>query len=197
MVFRHRNITPTVVPLLLAGCCLLALLASVTAPTALAKGGGGACERWGNTPPEQLRVGEARKAVLCLLNAERSAHGLRRLDRNKKLQKAAQKHNQEMLGTGCFAHECPGEPTLEDRLEDIYLVGDVVRWALGENVAWGLKDHGTPRAIVQTWMSSSGHRANILHGDFREVGIGFSAGSPSSNGAPGGIYTADFGLRVD
>ena len=45
-------------------------------------------------------------------------------------------------------------------------------------------------------MSSSGHRANILNRDFRELGVGFSAGTPGGGGKSGGIYTVDFGLRV-
>ena len=43
-------------------------------------------------------------------------------------------------------------------------------------------------------MHSSGHRANILSRDFRELGVGFSAGTPSGGRDPGGIYTTDFGL---
>ena len=42
-------------------------------------------------------------------------------------------------------------------------------------------------------MNSPGHRANILSRVFREIGVGFSAGTPEA-GAPGGIYTTDFGL---
>ena len=45
-------------------------------------------------------------------------------------------------------------------------------------------------------MHSSGHRANILNPDFREVGIGFNTGTPDGSGQPGAIYTTDFGLRV-
>jgi len=195
MAHRRRNITASLI--LLAASCLFALVTWVAAPEALAKGGGSACAKWGKTAPERLQPGQAREAIVCLLNAERSSRGLRPLERNKKLQKAAQRHNEEMLGTGCFAHECPGEPTLDERLEGVsYLVGSLVEWAFGENVAWGLKDRGAPRAIVAAWMDSSGHRANILHRDFREVGVGFSAGTPDSNSDPGGIYTTDFGLRV-
>lgn len=194
MAFRRRTTTFSL--LLLAGCLLFA--ASTAAPRALAKGDASACAQWGDTAPTELTLGQARKAVLCLINAERQAQNLRPLKRSKKLQKAAQRHNEEMLGTGCFSHECPGEPTLDDRLEQIsYLVGGLVKWAFGENVAWGSGgDQGTPRSIVQAWMGSHGHRANILHPDFDEVGVGFSVGTPSSATASGGIYTTDFGLRV-
>lgn len=194
MTSRRRKITAPIAMLVTA--CTLGVVATAGTAPAVA-GEGDACARWGTTAPERLTGGQARKAILCLLNSERTEHGLVALDRNKKLQKAAQRHNREMLGTGCFDHECPGEADLDDRLDAIsYLVGGLLEWAFGENIAWGLKDQGTPRAIVAAWMESPGHRANILHGDYREVGVGFSAGTPDAGNAPGGLYTVDFGLRV-
>jgi len=170
---------------------LLALAATRPAPAAAMS----ACKEWGKTTPDQLRNGQAREAVLCLLNRERDQHGLPALDRNKKLQKAAQRHNERMDGTGCFSHECPGEPALGSRLDD-YLTGGLSAWGIGENCAWGTGETGTPEAIVQAWMASPGHRANILSRDWQEIGVGFSAGSPTSGNADAGIYTTDFGLRV-
>ncbi len=193
MVLRRRNITTVL--LLVAGCLAFSAPASAAAPEA--QGKASACDSFGSTAPDQLSLNQARKAVLCLINAERTSRGLSPLKRDKRLDKAAQRHNVEMLGTGCFAHECPGEPTLDDRLEQIsYIVGGLVEWAFGENVAWGLGQQGSPSSVVAAWMNSSGHRANILNSKFREVGIGFNAGTPDANRAPGGIYTADFGLRV-
>jgi uncharacterized protein YkwD len=156
-----------------------------------------ACQRWGNAPPTQLELNQARKSVLCLLNKKRSRAGLPALRRNARLDAAAQRHNEQMDGTGCFAHECPGEADLGDRLEGVaYLIGGLLRWAFGENVAWGEGSKATPRAIVAAWMNSDGHRDNILSRHFREVGIGFSPGTPNNGEANGGIYTTDFGLRV-
>ena len=53
----------------------------------------------------------------------------------------------------------------------------------------------TPKAIVRAWMRSPGHRHNILNPDFREIGIGFSRGTPSNPGASGSTITTDFGMR--
>ena len=179
---------------LTAAALLLALAASPGAPAASAD----ACQRWGDVQPQQMAPGQARKAVLCFVNRERSSRGLPKLDRSKKLQKAAQRHTEKMRGTGCFAHECPGEGSLTDRLEGVdYLTNGLMRWVYAENVAWGTGDRGTPRAIVQAWMDSSGHRYNILHRDFRDAGVGVLPGTPSSKSAPGGVYTIDFGLAVD
>lgn len=158
---------------------------------------GNACKRWGNASPETLTNGQAREAILCLVNEQRDDAGLPPLERDERLQKAAQRHTHRMNGTGCFAHECSGESALDGRLKSVgYLSGGLSKWAYGENIAWGLRDRGTPRAIVAAWMSSSGHRANILSRSFRELGVGFSSGTPHSKNDPGGIYTTDFGLRV-
>lgn len=177
---------------------MLAAAAVVATPGAFAgKGGSDACAEWGNTPPGQLTTGHARKATLCLLNAERADAGRKPLKRNLKLQNAAQRHNDEMIGTGCFDHECPGELDLGDRLDEIgYLIGGLSRWAFGENIAWGWGGEGTPRSVMGAWMKSPGHRANILNPEFREVGIGFRSGTPEDGGDPGGVYTTDFGRRV-
>jgi uncharacterized protein YkwD len=155
------------------------------------------CDRWGNTNPEQLTRKEARRTIRCLVNAARENAGLRGLDKDRRLQKAAQRHNNEMLGTGCFGHECPGEGALPIRLELVdYLTGGLSRWIYGENVAWGIRDRGTPNSIVAAWLASPSHRANILNTSFRDIGVGFSVGSPNTANAAGGIYTTDFGLRV-
>lgn len=172
---------------------LLALAGSPATPGAAAS----ACGQSGNSKPDSLSTGEARDAILCLVNQERDKVGLPDLDRDKRLQKAAQRHNEQMDGTGCFDHACGGEGDLGARLENVgYLGGGLSRWAYGENIAWGMRGQGTPSSIVDAWMHSSGHRANILSRDFREIGVGFSAGAPGGGGAPGGIYTTDFGLRV-
>ncbi|HEX2129883.1 MAG TPA: CAP domain-containing protein [Solirubrobacterales bacterium] len=194
MALRHRH--------LLAAIGLLALALSVAfasaGPTPAEAGKKRACVAWGKASPTNLETGQARKAVLCLLNKKRRAHGLPALNRSSRLEEAAQRHSDRMDGTGCFSHECPGEPTLESRLEGVnYIIGGLLRWAFGENIAWGESHQGSPKAIVGAWMNSSGHRANILNRSYRHVGVGFTRGTPSSAEGNGGIYTTDFGFRAD
>src|SRR5262245_24155703 len=111
---------------------LFALAASPATPSASAS----ACKKWGKAAPTELRTGQARKAILCLVNKQRDKAGLGDLDRDKKLQKAAQRHNDQMDGTGCFDHECGGEADLDSRLRGVgYLVGGLTQWAFGENIA--------------------------------------------------------------
>jgi uncharacterized protein YkwD len=192
MTFELRKIAPALVALLVA--LLLAIAAGPVSP-ASARGNG--CGPEADASPASLANGTARDVVLCLLNKERAKAGLKSFDNNKRLQKAAQRHNDRMVGTGCFDHECGGEGDLGKRLESVgYLTGGLSRWAYGENIAWGSGDYGTARSIVAAWMNSPPHRMNILSKDFRDIGIGFSSGTPSAGNANGSIYTTDFGLRV-
>jgi uncharacterized protein YkwD len=181
---------------LLAGFALALLVwgASVSTPAASAS----ACDRFGKSDPSKLRSDDARRAIVCLLNQRRDRAGLPDLRPDNRLDRAAQQHNRRMDGTGCFDHACAGESDLGRRLERVgYLGGGLTRWVYGENLAWGADWRGSPAAIVAAWMDSPPHRANILNRSFREVGIGFDTGTPGGDNAPGGIYTVDFGLRVD
>jgi uncharacterized protein YkwD len=69
------------------------------------------------------------------------------------------------------------------------------RWRIGENLAWGSGERATPRSIVQSWMASPPHRANILSHGFREIGIGIAAGAPVKVSGRAATYTTDFGAR--
>ena len=72
----------------------------------------------------------------CLLNRKRDNHGLRSLRRSGRLKKAAQKHTRHMQNHRCFAHECPGEPSVLSRLKRVnYIHNGLRRWSYGENIA--------------------------------------------------------------
>lgn len=156
----------------------------------------GPCNKWGDKLSTEISKGEAREAVFCLLNRERSARGIRRLERDKKLQRASQRHTNYMQSHGCFSHQCQGEPSLTQRLQNVgWLTGGLSRWAYGENIVVGAGDSGTPRSIVNAWMQSAGHRDNILNRTFDEAGVGYSKGTISSRNAVGSVVTADFGFK--
>jgi uncharacterized protein YkwD len=180
------------VSMLAAATALLAF--AVAAPHAGAAGK--SCRLYADAKPRKLSKQHARSAVVCVINGRRSKHGLSPLKRHKKLQRAAQRHTERMEGGNCLAHQCPGEASLEGRLADVgYLVGGLEGWVLAENVAWGFKRRGSPRAIVKAWMQSAPHRSTILSGTFRDIGAGFADGTPSDAHGNGGVYTVDFGVR--
>lgn len=136
----------------------------------------------------------ARKATLCLFNNKRRAHGLKRLKEHRGPLKAAKKHTKQMLKRGCFDHQCPGEGDLVARVSSTSYLPCGCSWGLAENIAYGYGRKSTPKKIVKAWMSSSGHRANILNRSFEHAGIGVKPGSPSGGGNAA-TYTATFGYR--
>ena len=118
--------------------------------------------------------------LLCLLNKTRRAHGLRRLRANARLAKAAVRHSQSMVGRGYFSHDEPGGVGSLDRVRRTGYLSGARAFACGENIGYGQDPTSSPRSMMRAWMDSAPHRANILTGRFREVGIG---GVPGTRGA--------------
>ena len=141
--------------------------------------------------------GKARSAVLCLLNQERRANGLRPLRSDGRLRRAAKRHASHMARADFFDHTTPQGTSMTDRVRRAGYTRGARRWSIGENIAWGVGGLATPRQIVAAWMRSPGHRANILNAGFREIGIGIASGAPVRVHASGGgaTYTTDFGVR--
>jgi uncharacterized protein YkwD len=138
--------------------------------------------------------GEAiRSAVVCLENQIRDDHGLPTLRANTRLRAAADGHSANMVARRFFDHTAPGGVTMVDRIFRAHYASRNSAWSLGENLAWGTGSFATPRHIVEMWMDSPGHRANILKRAYREIGVGVALGTPSG-GSAGATYTTDFGV---
>jgi uncharacterized protein YkwD len=148
--------------------------------------------------PGQVSVTDARDAVLCLMNAQRTARGLKRLRAQPDLAEAAGRFARQMVRDRFFDHTSPGGSTMVSRIKATSYMRDAVRWTVGENLAWGTGTMATPRATVDAWMHSADHRANLLDRGFAEVGIGIAPGAPAELQADetGGTYVTDFGRRV-
>jgi uncharacterized protein YkwD len=146
--------------------------------------------------PTSQNLDLIRAAILCLHNQIRSAHGLPLLKENVKLRKAAAGHSSEMVADGYFDHTTPSGDTFVDRVFASGYVRRTDGWALGENLAWGTGDLATPAGVMNAWMNSAGHKANILKRSYREVGIGIRLGVPSDDSV-GATYTTDFGVKLD
>lgn len=191
MALRVVNST---VPAALAALALVTLLA--VGPQVERASAATACKRFADIPTYEMRKRPARRAVLCLLNRHRSKRGLAELESNRKLQRAAQKHTKYMNKERCFAHECPGERSLEARLRVVdYLTSLLTGASWGENIAYCGGLRGTPRQLVHQWMHSPPHRANILNPIFTDIGIGVLGRIPVKGTPRGGSYTTDFGMR--
>jgi uncharacterized protein YkwD len=135
--------------------------------------------------------------VLVELNAVRRAHGLAPLRRSSPLAAAADVHSRAMGVHGFFRHESRDGSTFWKRVKHFYGSGGYRSWSVGENLLWASRDLTATRA-VKLWMSSPGHRKNILTARWREIGLSAVtvAGAP---GVFGGrdvvIVTTDFGAR--
>src|SRR3954451_24283575 len=140
--------------------------------------------------PDASNLGQMNAAILCLLNAERSAKGMQALHTNGKLGKAARAWANKMVAARFFAHES-GSSTPLTRIKKTGYIKGV--WTIGENIAWGSGSLATPRAIVNGWMHSPPHRANILHAAFRDIGLGIKIGAPGAGLTGGATYVTDFG----
>jgi hypothetical protein len=138
-------------------------------------------------------IGRVRRAIVCLVNRERRAAGLRRVQRDRRLQRAATAHVADMQRQHYFSHRGPGEPDLLARLARVRFPAAMA----GENLATGSGSGSlsTARAVVDAWMHSPGHRANILNGGFRRVGIGIVPAATES-AEPGETVAAEFGTRI-
>ena len=106
--------------------------------------------------------------VIRLVNKIRQENGLKTLSANWELSRVARYKSQDMVDNGYFAHNSPvyGTP-----FQMIKSFGISYRTA-GENIAYGYK---TPQAVVDGWMNSSGHRANILNRSYTQIGVGYVA----------------------
>jgi uncharacterized protein YkwD len=144
--------------------------------------------------PAAGNLADVRAAVLCLHNEIRARHDLPLLRENLRLRRAAAGHSEDMVARRYFEHTAPGGATMVDRILRARYASNDQGWAFGENLAWGTGRLATPRGVMQAWMESPGHRANVLRRSYRELGIGVVTGIPSGSGN-GATYTADFGMR--
>jgi uncharacterized protein YkwD len=143
--------------------------------------------------PETLEV--VRAAILCLHNQIRAGKGLPLLKENVRLRRAAAGHSSTMVSQGYFDHTSPDGDTFVDRVVSSGYTKRNDGWTLGENLAWGTGDLSSATGIMNAWMNSAGHKANILKTAYREVGIGIRLGVPSDEGV-GATITADFGVKL-
>lgn len=168
---------------------LAAALALTFAVAAVAPTAAHACAGDGANP-NHVSMETIDSATVCLLNRERRSRGIRKLRVNKRLNRAARGHAHNMVERGFFAHG--------DFVGRIRAAGYLKRargYLVAENIAWGSLHYATPSNIVSRWMNSPGHRANILNGRLREIGIGVSRGAPVGGMRDAATYVTDFGTR--
>ncbi|SDJ04417.1 CAP domain-containing protein [Natribacillus halophilus] len=112
---------------------------------------------------------EFEQEVVRLTNEEREAQGLEPLEIHEELAEVATVKSEDMRDNDYFSHDSPvhGSPF------DMISAHGIDYTGAGENIAAG---QATPEQVVQGWMESDGHRANIMNSDFTHIGIGHAEG---------------------
>jgi uncharacterized protein YkwD len=124
-------------------------------------------------------------ALLRAIDAVRQAHGLCRLKLDGRLERAAREHSADMIRRGYFSHGA-----FVYRVSRVGAHGPV----MGENLAWVSGKRPRPNLIVQAWLRSPEHRANLLRPGFRRVGIASIEGTFAGHRAAR-LITVDFAGR--
>ncbi len=125
------------------------------------------------SPQAPSSVSALEKEVFELVNKERAANGLNSLTWADDLAAVARAHSQDMIDNNYFSHTNLNGESPFDRLHN----AGISYTTAAENIAYGQK---TPEAVMNAWMNSSGHRANILNSRVKELGVG---AAKTSNGA--------------
>ena len=121
-----------------------------------------------NIPTESSLVTAYEAEVVRLVNEIRRENGLKPLTQDWQLSRVARYKSQDMRDLGYFSHT---SPTYGSPFEMMKSFGITYRTA-GENIA---KGYASPEAVVNAWMNSPGHRANILNSTYTHIGVGYVA----------------------
>lgn len=192
----RRPAQVVLVLLVLFGALAWPVCAAATARTG-ATGGERRCS------PAGIRAlhGTARteRRVRCLINARRARHRLAPLRYDQCLDRAAERHARDMVRRRYFAHSSQRGRTPAQRARAAGYVPRRGRWRIGENLAWGAGERASARAAVRGWLNSPPHRANLLGGGFRDVGVAVVRGAPvkgaGGRNAPTATFVVEFGDR--
>ncbi|MFE4450179.1 sigma-70 family RNA polymerase sigma factor [Streptomyces sp. NPDC056796] len=133
--------------------------------------------------PKATTAPSVAEEVIALVNTERAKEGCGSVSGNALLAKAASDHSADMVARDYFSHTSPDGTDPGARI-----TAAGYRWSTyGENIAKGQQ---TAESVMDSWMNSEGHRANILNCAFKEIGIG----REDSSGGP--VWTQNFAAAL-
>lgn len=125
-----------------------------------------------NIPQQNTQAILLENQVVQLVNNERTSRGLSPLASNWELARVARIKSEDMYRNNYFGHESPVYGSPFDMLRNF----GIRFTAAAENIAYG---QTTAQSVMNSWMNSPGHRANILNSQFNQIGVGyFNAGIP-------------------
>jgi uncharacterized protein YkwD len=116
--------------------------------------------------PRQSNLTTVTDRVLALTNFHRQQAGLTPLRNNPILTAVAQSHTENMIVRDFYSHQAPDGSRSADRIRRAGYNFSLA----AENIAVG---YSSPESVMQGWMDSPGHRANIMNPNLQEIGVGF------------------------
>ncbi len=119
-------------------------------------------------PEDDGKVSSYEQEVIRLVNIERAKYSLAPLAEDWELSRVARYKSLDMKNNSYFSHTSPTYGSPFDMIKSFGLSYKTA----GENIARG---QTTPQAVVNAWMNSSGHRANILNSSYTKIGVGYVA----------------------
>ena len=118
--------------------------------------------------PASAALTRGETSLLIAMNKARAAYGLRPLHPDATLSRAARSHSLDMLRHNYFSHGA-----FAARMNAFHAAGP----AVGENLAWGSGSLGSAAHVVEMWLASPEHRANLLRPGFTRVGLATPVGT--------------------
>lgn len=120
-------------------------------------------------PLTDTSVTDFESEVIRLTNEARAKNGLSPLAANWQLSRVARYKSQDMKDKGYFSHTSPTYGTPFQMMKSF----NISYKTAGENIA---KGYSTPKAVVNGWLNSEGHRKNIMNASFTQIGVGYVSG---------------------
>lgn len=129
-----------------------------------------------------------KEGVIVWTNIQREKYGFLPLKENAKLNEIAEAKLQDMFENQYFAHESPTGQMVADLAEKF----SYEFLSIGENLALG--NFQNDEVLVDAWMNSPGHRANVLNSSYQEIGV--AVGKGMFEGKTTWIAVQNFGLSL-
>jgi uncharacterized protein YkwD len=148
------------------------------------------------TPIGSMSPDLASSIIACLINRERTSHGLSKLKSQPQLRAAAQAHNADMQqNLHAFTHAASNGDSLEQRVGRSGYMRRARRWTVGEILDQTTTPAiATPTDFLNAWLNSPVHNHVIHVGKFRDFGV-FTSWGTAENPSYGNLVTVDFGYR--
>jgi uncharacterized protein YkwD len=130
-------------------------------------------------------------AMHCLIEWLRARHGLSGLRELSQLDRSSTMRAAAIRRCGQFSHTPCGQAFVQPFASVGYLRRSST---VGENLAWGGSDRGSPRATLVAWLRSPEHRANLLRAGWRDCGLALARGR-IFGGSAVSLWVLQFGQR--